>query len=126
MPNKTCYYVDGPFSLYVHDKRVEYCVFSGPPQIEEDDTFVDQRSFFDYENLHEKIFDNKEEERRTNIHLQSDQTILGMCIMEESNQYCASAWISHLQARNTALCTATILMRIKEPEKEYRELEISN
>lgn len=77
MSPSTCYFVNGAFPLYVQDKRVEYCVFCGPPQIKEDETFIDQRSLHDYENLHEKMFNDEEEEKKRNIHLQSDQTILG-------------------------------------------------
>uniref|UniRef100_A0A915CXK9 Evolutionarily conserved signaling intermediate in Toll pathway, mitochondrial n=1 Tax=Ditylenchus dipsaci TaxID=166011 RepID=A0A915CXK9_9BILA len=79
------YFVDGPSRVYVTDKSVSYVVFSSSSTQTEDEEFIDQRDVYEYSNLRQRLFDEGQE-ANTNIHQQSDQTILAMAVLEENTQ----------------------------------------
>lgn len=122
MPKNTMYYVDGPHFVYAMDNRIEYCVFSAKSQQLTEDEFIDQRSFHKYDNLHNDLFDIG---KNSNIHQQTDQTILALAVLEENTSNMASAWLNHLQSKNPVLENASILIRIIEKEKSL-ELRTEN
>lgn len=122
MPKNTLFYVDGPFFVYGGEKKIEYCVFSTKSKHNTDEIFIDQRSMYNYENLHNDLFDIGE---KFNIHQQVDQTILAMAVLEENTQNLVSAWLNHLQTKNPTLNEASILVRLIENDKST-EIQIKN
>lgn len=122
MPKDTLYYVNGPHFVYAGDKKIDYCVFSTKSQHDHDEEFIDQRTFHNFENVHNDLFDVGE---KFNIHQQADQTILALAVLEENTQNMASAWLNHLQSKNSALENASILIKIIEKDKSL-ELKTKN
>ncbi|KAI1715709.1 evolutionarily conserved signaling intermediate in toll pathway domain-containing protein [Ditylenchus destructor] len=113
MEPNSCYFVDGPFFVWVREKKLEYCVLSASPVESEDEEFIDPRSVYDYSDPAKDLYVG-EDPNGSNLHHQSDQIILALSIMEETTQNIGSAWVNHLQTKNPMLEKASILLRIKE------------
>lgn len=117
---RTCFYVDGPYDVYVRHTRAQYVLFSTDP-LGTAERHADQfRRHVDIENIDEtRLFQGVldecyESEDEPTVHEQADMTILALGMLEQVSQDTASAWVSHLQQANPRLSDATILLRVKE------------
>jgi len=117
-PKNTCYYVDGPFLVYVAEKSIKYVTFTTTPGPDSErllDRFI---SHIEIEDVYKGNFYDSpwEEEQPKNgtIHEQIDQTILALGVLENVNENSAFAWISHLQKENPSLNKSTVILRLNE------------
>lgn len=112
----TCY-VDGPFRIYVRDHLLHYIVLNAPPELEEDEEFLnlkDAHNVTSAAELHKRLYGHY---RSINLHQQSDQTILALAILGLNTHDYASAWLDHLHEENKNLSKISILFRLKQIQK---------
>uniref|UniRef100_A0A914ICW5 Evolutionarily conserved signaling intermediate in Toll pathway, mitochondrial n=1 Tax=Globodera rostochiensis TaxID=31243 RepID=A0A914ICW5_GLORO len=78
----TCH-VDGPSRVWVQEHMLNYVVLSSAATVERDEEITElsvaSHKMFTAEDLHKKLWEGQSE-FRTNLHQQSDQTILAMAI----------------------------------------------
>lgn len=118
--DRSCFYVDGPYTLYVQRIQTQYVVLSTDPTgtVESlSDKFLDHNERADIDNatLYKGVLDEHyDEPDDPTIHEQKDMTILALGMMETYDQNTASAWINHLIESNPTLKESTVILRIKE------------
>ncbi|KAI6175370.1 Evolutionarily conserved signaling intermediate in Toll pathway, mitochondrial [Aphelenchoides bicaudatus] len=119
-PAKTCYYVDGPFLVYVAEHPIKFVTFTTDPGTDSErllDRFIDHEEIEDLES--KPLYTGPLEEPKENgtVHEQIDQTILALGIFEKINENSASAWVNHLQSQNEPLKKSTVILRVGEADQ---------
>ncbi|KAI6172611.1 Evolutionarily conserved signaling intermediate in Toll pathway, mitochondrial [Aphelenchoides besseyi] len=112
--NSTCFYIDGPFYVYLVAKRIPYITLTTPP-IRDHEQFADK--FIDHAELEDinsvRLYDGiMPEDDDPTIHEQTTETIFGLAATEKLSEASASAWITHLQFLCAPLKIATVILRI--------------
>ncbi|KAI6211497.1 Evolutionarily conserved signaling intermediate in Toll pathway, mitochondrial [Aphelenchoides besseyi] len=110
----TCFYIDGPFYVYLVSKRISYITLTTPP-IRDHEQFADK--FIDHAELEDinsvRLYDGiMPEDDDPTIHEQTIETIPGLDAIEKLSETSAPAWITHLQFLCAPLKTATVILRI--------------
>ncbi|KAI6238194.1 Evolutionarily conserved signaling intermediate in Toll pathway, mitochondrial [Aphelenchoides fujianensis] len=123
--DSTCFYVDGPFYVWLVAKRVPYITLTTPPTrtlAELTDKWTDHEQLDDIDNtrLYDGIFGDTFTDDAT-VHEQVNETILGMACVEQLNEMSAFAWITHLQSLCPPLKKATVVLRIGEKNEQQAD-----
>ncbi|KAI6180816.1 Evolutionarily conserved signaling intermediate in Toll pathway, mitochondrial [Aphelenchoides besseyi] len=112
--DSTCFYIDGPFYVYLVAKRIPYITLTTPPIRDHEqlaDKFIDHAELEDINSV--RLYDGiMPEDDDPTIHEQTTETILGLAAIEKLSEASASAWITHLQFLCAPLKTATVILRI--------------
>ncbi|KAL3077538.1 hypothetical protein niasHS_012244 [Heterodera schachtii] len=125
LPDQSTCHVDGPSRVWVQDHMLNYVVLSSAASVERDEEItelcVSSHKIFTEEELHKRLWEGHSD-YRTNLHQQSDQTILAMAIFGVNSNDFASSWLNHLQEDNPRLGQLSVLIRLKELRRSLEKV----